>query len=245
MSFSARILQYALLLPLLLTGLHSAAQKGVTTLGLQVKPVIPLEFFDPLTTMQREHLTGEVELTGGLAFGMSMRVGISDLFSLETGLGQITRRFDFRIMNDTSGYTDGSQVRLVGYELPLAGLVYIRLGQYLWMNTALGGSFDFYASDVQRDVLQGRVYLFRRNWAQMAVIGNLGVEYRTPKSGIIYLGATFHRTFAPVALAELTYYGPNYFPYRMQAELQGTYLTVDLRYYFHEDPDRVKARRKR
>ncbi len=245
MSFPARLLQHALLLTLLLTGVHSAAQKGVTTLGLQVKPVLPLEFFDPLTTMQREHLTGEVELTGGLAFGMSMRVGISDLFSLETGLGQITRRFDFRIVNDTSGYADGSQVRLVGYELPLAGLVYIRLGQYLWMNTALGGSFDFYASDVQRDVLEGRVYLFRRNWVQMAVIGNLGVEYRTPKSGIIYLGATFHRTFAPVALAELTYYGPNYFPYRMQAELQGTYLTVDLRYYFHEDPDRMKARRKK
>ncbi len=245
MSFPARLLQHALLLTLLLTAVHSAAQKGVTTLGLQVKPVLPLEFFDPLTTMQREHLTGEVELTGGLAFGMSMRVGISDLFSLETGLGQITRRFDFRIVNDTSGYADGSQVRLVGYELPLAGLVYIRLGQYLWMNTALGGSFDFYASDVQRDVLEGRVYLFRRNWVQMAVIGNLGVEYRTPKSGIIYLGATFHRTFAPVALAELTYYGPNYFPYRMQAELQGTYLTVDLRYYFHEDPDRMKARRKK
>ncbi|HRP00748.1 MAG TPA: hypothetical protein PLN54_15060, partial [Flavobacteriales bacterium] len=91
MSFPARLLQHALLLTLLLTGVHSAAQKGVTTLGLQVKPVLPLEFFDPLTTMQREHLTGEVELTGGLAFGMSMRVGISDLFSLETGLGQITR----------------------------------------------------------------------------------------------------------------------------------------------------------
>ncbi len=103
MSFPARLLQHALLLTLLLTGVHSAAQKGVTTLGLQVKPVLPLEFFDPLTTMQREHLTGEVELTGGLAFGMSMRVGISDLFSLETGLGQITRRFDFRIVNDTSG----------------------------------------------------------------------------------------------------------------------------------------------
>lgn len=245
MSARALTQQLALTLLLLLTGAPGLAQKGVTTLGLQVKPVIPLEFFDPLTTTQREHLTGEVELTGGLAFGMNVRIGLSDLFSLETGLGQITRRFDFRIVNDTNGYSDGSQVRLVGYELPVAGLVYIRLGEYLWMNTALGGCFDFYASDVQQDVLEGRIYLFRRNWAQMAVLGNLGVEYRTPKSGIIYLGATYHRTFAPVALAELTYYGPNFFPYRMQADVQGTYLTLDLRYYFHEDPDRTRTRRKK
>ncbi|MFN6178880.1 MAG: hypothetical protein ACK46G_15255 [Flavobacteriales bacterium] len=221
------------------------AQRGVTTFGIQLKPVLPLEFFDPLTTLERPSLSGTVELTGGMAFSMSVRIGISDMFSLETGLGQISRRYNFGITNDTSGYSEGSDIRFIGYELPLAGLVYIRLGEQLWMNTALGGCLDFYPSDVQRDVQEGRAYFYRYNWAQFAVLANLGVEHRTRKSGMFYLGATYHRTFSPIAVAELTYYGPNFFPYNMRADLIGTYLTVDLRYYFHEDPDKTKLRKKK
>ncbi len=31
----------------------------------------------------------------------------------------------------------------------------------------------------------------------------------------------------------------------MSTFLSGSYLTVDLRYYFHEDPDKVKVRKSR
>ena len=95
-----------------------------------------------------------------------------------------------------------------------------------------------YRSDVQRDLEEGRIYRYYRNWIQAGVVGNLGVEYRTEKSGTFYLGATFHRPFNDMALAEFTYYGPNFFPYSLSTMLDGSYLTVDLRYYFHEDPDR-------
>src|SRR5690606_35261374 len=85
---------------------HAQAQLGVTTFGLQAKPVIPFGFFGPLTTVQQEHLTGSLELNGGLAFGMTVRTGISKSISLEAGIAQITRRYHFGIANDTSGYTD-------------------------------------------------------------------------------------------------------------------------------------------
>ena len=39
------------------------------------------------------------------------------------------------------------------------------------------------------------------------------------------------------------YVGPRTFTERVS--LNGSYLTVDLRYYFHEDPDRAKLRRQR
>jgi hypothetical protein len=213
-------------------------QAGVTTFGLQVKPVFPLSYFDPVTTIEREHLTGTVELTGGYAFGMSVRVGLTKAISLETGLGQIQRRYAFSMVNDTSGYSDGSTIRYVGYEIPVTGLVYIRLGEATYMNAALGFSLDFYPSDVQRDIQEGRIYMFRNGWAQVGILGNMGVEYRTYKSGIFYLGATFHRPFGDLAFADLTYYGPNFFPYTMRGALNGSYLTVDIRYYFHEDPER-------
>ncbi|MFN3875128.1 MAG: hypothetical protein ACK4L7_04360 [Flavobacteriales bacterium] len=227
-----------------------AAQPGVTTLGLQLKPVIAVDYFQPKVTAEQEHLRFEVDLRGGIAYGMSVRVGLSNTLSLETGLGQIQRRFAFRAINDTAGYEGVGSFRWVGYELPVALLVYLRLGERAWMNTALGGSLDFYPSDVEA-VVGGndvRAYVFRSNWAQAGVLGNLGFEYRTERAGFFYLGATYHRPFAPMALADLTwtYFGPpsiRRFTQRMP--LSGTYLTIDLRYYFHEDPDRMRLRKQR
>src|SRR5690606_26487085 len=100
-----RTLLLALALPALIDAVQG--QVGVTTFGIQAKPVIPFRFFDPLTTAERPNVRGEIELDGGFAFGMSVRVGITNAVSLETGIGQIQRRYDFRLMNDTSGYVDG------------------------------------------------------------------------------------------------------------------------------------------
>ncbi len=237
-----------------LSGLHLAflcalasgaySQSGVTTFGIQVKPVIPLDFFDPSITVEREHLTGTIELTGGYAFGMNVRVGLSNTISLETGISQINRNYRFDLVNDTSGYAEGSTFRYIGYEIPIVALVYIRLGERAWMNAALGFSLDLYPSDVQKDILEGRVYVFRNNWAQFGALANLGVEYRTERSGYFYLGGSFHRPFGEMAFADLTYYGPSFFPYTMRTPLDGSYLTLDLRYYFHEDPEKRKVKRK-
>lgn len=222
------------------------AQQGVTTFGMQVKPVFPLSYFDPVLNLEQPNLSGTIELTGGFAFGMNVRVGLTKTISLETGLGQIKRRYSFSLANDTSGYTESSEVRYIGYELPVTALVYIRLGEQTYMNTSLGFAADFYPSDVQQDIEEGRIYIFRNSWAQLAVLGNIGVEYRTYKSGIVYLGATFHRPFNTMAVADLTYYdrAAGFFPYTMRGELNGSYITVDLRYYFHEDPERVRKKTK-
>lgn len=228
---------------MLLAGVLCQAQQGLTTFGMQVKPVVPFSFFEPLVTTERPSLTGSVELTGGYAFGMSVRVGITKAFSLETGIGQIRRNYRFTVQNDTSGYNGSDRVRYTGYEVPITALVFIRLGERTWMNSALGFSLDMYPSDVQRDIEQGRIYIFRRNWAQFGVLGNMGVEYRTESSGSFYLGATFHRPFNDMALADLTYYGPTFLPYTMTALLDGSYLTLDLRYYFHEEPELRRKKR--
>ena len=232
-------------LVMLPTGIVSA-QQGVTTLGVQLKPVIPVSYFDPTITVQREHLTGTVTLDGGMAFGMNVRIGLTKMLSIETGLGQITRRYTFALANDTNAYSESSEVRYVGYELPVALLVYLRLGEKSYMNAALGLSVDFYPSDVQRDLEEGRIYIYRNRWAQLGALGNLGVEYRTDKSGIFYAGTTFHRPFNAMATADLTYYdrGRGFFPYDMRGSLSGAYLTLDLRYYFHEDPERIRRKKK-
>lgn len=237
-----------LLLFVLLTcgGAQLHAQAGVTTLGLMVKPVLPFTYFDKDATAEIEHVKYQIGLEGGFSFGMNVRVGLTNTISLETGLGQIQRRFSYRVTNDTSGYDETAPIRYVGYELPVMGLVFIRLGELTYMSAALGGSLDFYPSDAQGLIEEGSIYIFRRNWAQASVIGNMGFEFRSRKSGIFYLGATYHRPFNDLALADLSYiyYGP---PARTERTermaLAGSYLTVDIRYYFHEDPDRKRLRR--
>ncbi len=223
------------------------AQAGVTTFGLQVKPVIPFSFFEPATHLQRENLSSTLELQGGLAMGMVVRTGLSKTISLEVGIDQITRRYDFTLQNDTNGYTDGGQLRFVGYEMPVVCLVYIRLGERTWMNNAMGLSMDFYPGDAQKELAFGQAYFFRRNWAQAGVVGNIGVEYRTLKSGYFYFGATFHRPFGSMAQADVTWLDKyrSYQPYKMSTLLSGSYLTVDLRYFFHEDPDKARLRKSR
>ena len=216
--------------------LFSAGQAGVTTFGIQVKPVIPFTYLDSKVTLERPFSTGTIELNGGYAFGMTVRVGLTKTIALETGLGQIQRRYSFTLNNDTANYSETANVRYVGYELPITALIFIRLGERAFMNAALGFSADFYPSDAQRDVERGRVYMFRNRWAQLGVIGNLGFEYRTLKSGTFYLGATFHRPFNALSTVDVTYYGTNFFPYTTRGSLSGAYLTADLRYYFHEDP---------
>lgn len=222
------------------------AQAGVATLGVMVKPVVPFTYFDKDAAAEIEHVRYGLSLEGGFAFGMNVRIGLNNTISLETGLGQIQRRFSYSVTNDTSGYEESARIRYTGYELPVMGLVFIRLGERTWMNTALGASLDFYPSDVEGLIDEGSIYIFRRNWAQGSVIGNLGVEYRSPKSGIFYLGATYHRPFNDLALADISYiyYGPpSRSDFTQRLPIAGSYLTVDIRYYFHEDPDRRKLRR--
>ncbi len=207
--------------------------------------MIPLGFFDPVTSVEADHLQGRMELTGGFAFGMVVRHGITKSISLETGINQITRRYDFGIANDTSGYDGTGSIRYVGYEVPVLAMVYIRLGQRTWMNNALGFSLDMFPSDAQSDIEEGRAYLYRNNWLLAGVVGNVGVEYRTEKAGYFYLGATYHRPFNDMATADLTWYDARYLPTVMRTTLDGSYLTVDLRYFFHEDPDRARTRKGR
>jgi len=64
------------LLAFLLLPFGLFAQQGVTTFGMQIKPIIPLDFFEPLTELNHQGediLSGSFRLTGGRTFGMSVR----------------------------------------------------------------------------------------------------------------------------------------------------------------------------
>ena len=223
--------------------LSLSAQERVTTFGIQVKPVFPLGFFKPLTTFEQGALNGTVELTGGIAFGGLVRAGLTKSISLEVGINQIQRQYDWSVTNDTSTIAGSGSVRWVGYEIPVMALVYVRLGERSWMNNAIGFSADMYPSDVVQTFEESRTYWYRNSWVQAGVIANLGFEYRTLKSGYFYLGATYHRPFGDMAIAEHTWRA-NAIDTSLKQGIVGTYLTLDVRYFFYEAPDKQRRRSK-
>ena len=78
----------------------------------------------------------------------------------------------------------------------------------------------------------------RTSWIIPALQANIGFEYRTYESGFWYLGFSYHQPFtnlteAVVGFGEIQ--SSNDFTF---FDVSGTYLTIDLKYFFHEPATR-------
>lgn len=237
---------------LLVGGVTAVAQVNVTTFGIQYKPIIPSRMFDtgPEVVTNEQFVLTKTPLLG-YNFGMVIRQGFTDRFSLEMGINYTRRNFSLEFNDDIDRVNEELIYVFTAYEIPIQGLLYVRLGEQLWMNAAGGFSFDMYPSDLyslKSQDANGLIYDFeqrtlRNSWVQISLIANYGFEWRTKSDGYFYLGASYHRPFSEMAVTEATYYRDN-FPYRQKVGLNGSYLTLDLRYFFHEDPQRKKKVKK-
>ena len=240
------MIRYAIIVALVVVSASSVSQKDVTTFGVQVKPIVPSKFFNSgAQTMSHEYLTVDMTPKLGWNFGMLMRMGFTDMFSLETGINVVRRNYNLNAYDAEFDTNLELDYTFAGYEVPVQMLVYVKLGNQFWMNASGGVSFDTYPSDafstndavVDTLVLDIEQRTFRRSWVQMALLANYGFEYRTKDKGYWYLGASYHRPFSDMATTEVIYVR-NTVPEVVSANLSGSYLTVDLRYFFHEDPER-------
>lgn len=213
-------------------------QKDVTTFGLQVKPIVETGIIGQGTfTVDQTPLFVDVIPRTGLSLGMIIRRGITETISVEGGINRVTRNFRYVFTDSEIDYEDTLDFGYVNYEIPLKAMVFVQLGDQLFLNTSLGPSIDMYASDVS----VGDVFLYqatrRGAWAKIALEAGLGMEYRTRKSGYIYLGATYHNPFSRVARSSVIYRDDIEERF-VSFDLDGGYLTFDIKYYFHEDPER-------
>lgn len=222
------------------------AQERVTTIGLQFKPMLPAKFFGVgPESIDNGEIIADFLPRFGRNVGVVVRQGINRMWSFETGITQVQRNFhiDYRV----PGLDEVNRLsfRFIGYEVPLQGLVYVQLGKQLWMNASAGVSLNMFPSDaasrnsLRRDTLVYDFYqdTFRKRWIQMAALINYGFEWRTSKSGFFYLGASLHRPFTEIAFVKAGL-DINTDPTSLVYTMTGNYFTVDLRYFFHEDPAR-------
>jgi len=202
--------------------------------GIQVKPIFPSGLFSSGSeSITRNTVQFDLGLQSGFSAGMLIRHSFNDLVAFEAGINYVKRKYDLGISD--GNFTGNSEFRIISYEIPASLLAYIRLGEKFFMNASLGHSLDMFASDVQSYSDYFTHYSSRRNFFQSAVIANLGWEYRTERSGYFYLGASYHRPFGDMYNTHIRYMA-NGKDEEIKTTLSGNYFTIDIRYFFYEDP---------
>ena len=214
------------------------------TAGLSFRPIIPSNLLQTATIEvsgstgeTNENLRMTIDQNLGFSFGMVIRKNFTQRFAMETGVNFVRRGYDISVVDRETGTESAQDFGLSGYEVPLMALVYIRLGDQLYMNTSLGLSLDIMA----RAVVNGTEYFDHFTAIRKingGVVANVGVEYRTKDSGTIYLGATYHQPTGPIGDSKINYFfDSSGSEASLETPLNGTYLTADLRYFFNENND--------
>lgn len=213
--------------------------------GIQYRPLIPTVITTrEFPAVQNGGFSSQMSGRLGHSIGVLVRYNFSRHFALEFGLSQTRRNHSLQASHSDSGWVDKSRFGIVNYETPLQGLYYVRLGENLYTNILAGISINFFPSDVesfgQENLLYQRSY--RREWVTLSVVLNIGLEYRTEKSGYFYLGASLNR---PTQFIYSTFYyqSPN-LSLLASSPLQGMYTALDFRYFIPPSKKDKQERKK-
>lgn len=215
------------------------------TAGFQFRPIVSNKFLGAgeQTTTDRI-FTSTIKPRLGYSFGMVIRRGFTRTISIETGINYFKRNYTLLCRDDSLRISDESKFGMVTYEIPIQLLVYVRLGNRFYMNNSFGVSINWFASDVHslgnNQQFSHRSYLNRVIF-NPALLANVGFEYRTKKAGFFYIGASLDRPFTYFTTSVVQYDLPGTRDYRTVTRLTAATLTLDLRYFFHEQPVKKKA----
>lgn len=237
----------------------------IITAGIEFRPIFPAGFLKTGDqTVENADYNVLVSPKFGFSAGMTIRYGFHKRFALETGLNFVQRNFDLSVNRDSVGlsssYNSQTDFTIIGYEHPIKLLVFVQLAERFYMNAAAGLQLTFFPSDIfttDKESSPTDQY-FKHSSIRLGfdgkpgndgfihggAIANLGWEYRTKKIGFFYLGATYHIPFADIYRSKFQYLEDDYQSEVLGIELNGSYLTFDVRYFFHSKPIVKKERKK-
>jgi len=232
-----------LLIFLMLNFCIANAQEKTTKIGIQIKPVFASKFFGtgPQSISDSSYV---YTISQGPAFsaGLMIRKGYTKTLSLEFGINYVRRSYNIAATGSLGpAKTD---LKIIGYEIPVSQLVFIRLSKNIFMNASGGFCINMFPTDVIKLNSDIAVYAGRRLVFNPSLIANIGFEYRTEKKGYFYIGSSLNRPFSSIYFMTIDYLNSSgNVLNNIQTELKGTYLTVDFRYFFHENPDKKKRKK--
>ena len=205
--------------------------------GLQVRGVFPSDFVSsPSLTLSKEGMKSTISQTPGYSFGGVVRVGLTELISLETGINFTQRNFGIQGSLADSGVFVTNTLGFIQYDVPINGLFYIKLAKKWYANASLGIVAGFKPTDIATmNNINGSQFFYHtgivNKKASLDLNGNLGFEFRSKKSGFFYLGTTVRLPAKPLFVYVATYRNQGY-KVTQYGDVSGAYLGVDLRYFF-------------
>lgn len=234
-----------LLCSVALLSFSTNAQKDIISYGIQFKPIIPVSYFSGISTDIDSNLTTTIAAKPGYSFGMVVRRGFTNTIALEFGLNYVRRNYNIFLEKD-SKEIDFTDFGYISYEIPIQALLYAKLSDKLYLNGSGGFSFNFFASNVnsngENELLRHQSYKTR--YVDLSILTNVGFEYRTLDKGYFYLGGSFHLPLHNIADSYLRY-DDDKTTHRFKHELNGSFLTLDLRYFFPETTKVIKKEKKK
>lgn len=220
-------------------------QQRVTTVGLQLRPIVFAGLINdkPIET-QSTKFNFKTSLVGGYSAGMIIRHGFTDFFALESGISFVRRTYRIQIDSLGGPSVSDQKFNLIGYEIPIKGLFYVRMSDRIFMNVGGGARLTGFPSNVTGNQEEWRFFGERKSIISVAATASLGWEYRMPKNGIIYLGMDIHQQLSDIvtlAMGDIGYINASVH------KPAGSYMSLDLRYYFHEKarPKKIKKKKKK
>ncbi len=204
--------------------------------GLQFKPLIAGNFLgSSQLKLNNEQFYAVINQKFGYSFGANVRIGLTKLISLETGINQVVRNYNIDYSIPDSNLYVQNDIGFLNYDIPLNSLIYIQLSDKIFMNASLGGSMVYNPTDVATKLaLQGgNVFIQEgRRFSKLAfeMNANFGAEYRTEKNGIFYVGISGRIPVKPIYEIAAVYERQSY-KNKATGNLIGTYISFDFRYY--------------
>lgn len=212
--------------------------KAENYFGVQVKPLIPFGLVgDRAFDITENGFKSTISPMLGYSYGGVVRVGMTELLAIETGLNYTRRNYKASYSVADSNVYAQDELGYVSFEMPVNFLVYIKLAQQIYMNVSIGASGNFNASNIKSQINPEGKHIFifegrRTNYFDFNANADVGFEYRTPKSGTVYLGLSGRVPFSPtLAIATEYQYGTS--KTVAYGVVEGSTFSLSLKYFFH------------
>jgi hypothetical protein len=206
--------------------------------GFQARMIVPSNMVGPNSlTLTKDYFTTTIEQKTGYAFGGVVRLGLSELISIETGLNYIQRFYGFTMQRTDSNIVSTNTMRFIHYDIPVSAVINVKLTKSIFANALLGVALQNKPSSVGIiDNPKGKHEFFHMGLVDIHkkisfdLMTGAGFEYRTKKSGVFYLGGSARIAMAPVfqLVAKYQYVNEERLTF---GNVNGSYISVDLKYF--------------
>lgn len=205
--------------------------------GLHVRTIFPTQFIGTNTlVLEKDGFESTISQRMGYSFGGTVRAGLTELISIETGINYTQRYYNIDFSVPDSNISGSSEFGFIEYDVPLNALFYIRLSEKWYANASMGFALTFKPTNVQtfeQPVAPHRfIYTgLLRSKFSVDAMANFGFEYRTEKNGFFYIGGSARVPFSPLfdLVASYEWQGVST---RTFGEMDGSFLSIDVKYFF-------------